>query len=113
MSNTAPSPAEAVNQRLSMQMRLIDLKQWESLVSRIAEPATAEVIVEFLDSDPTLKNRHAGIYMRARETVLRHRARQAKAEQRKELLHRCLAWITRSSHKPRAKPLVWPELLPL
>ena len=37
----------------------------------------------------------------------------AKAEQRKELLHRCLAWITRSVYKPRAKPLVWPKLSPI
>jgi hypothetical protein len=97
-----------------MQMRLIDLKQWESLVSRIAEPATAEVIVEFLDTDPTLKGRHAGIYMRARETVLRTRARRAKADKRREWLRRCLDWISRSSRRARGKPrLVWPELLPL
>jgi hypothetical protein len=109
-------------------MRSMDVDQWKYLVSRISNPTTAKIIVEYLDSDPTAKLQFAGIYVRARETVQRSRIRYAKAKQWGERLARLMSWISSSATKlrqrqsvavdlntlrketPNQQPLIWPVL---
>lgn len=116
------------NNQLSTVMRSMDVDQWKYLVSRISNPTTAKIIVEYLDSNPTAKLQFAGIYVRARETVQRSRIRYAKAKQWGERLARLMSWISSSATKlrqrqsvavdqntlrketPNQQPLIWPVL---
>ena len=121
------TPSDAI-QSLSTQMLSMDVAQWKVLVARINEATTARIIVEYLDSNSVQKNRYAGIYLRARDTVQRSRVRYAKAYKWGQLSARFFAWLSRVSQKAtvaspiRAKnsvrketpvqpPLVWPELI--
>lgn len=70
MIKTSQNTKSAVDMnQLSTVMRSMDVDQWKYLVSRISNPTTAKIIVEYLDSDPNAKLQFAGIYVRARETV--------------------------------------------
>ena len=120
------TPSDAI-QSLSTQMLSMDVAQWKVLVARINEATTARIIVEYLDSNSVQKNRYAGIYLRARDTVQRSRVRYAKAYTWGQRPARFGAWISRISQKAtvsspiRAQdsirketpvpPLVWPELI--
>jgi hypothetical protein len=118
------APADAVHQQLNAKMRSMEVDQWKYLVSRINEPTTAKIIVEYLDNDPAMKGRYAGIYLRARDTVQRSRVRYAKAFKWGQLFARLLARSSSDKQatvsQPRAQdgvrkdppapPLVWPEL---
>ena len=125
-SASQSTPSDAI-QLLSTQMLSMDVAQWTILVARINEPTTARIIVEYLDGNSVQKNRYAGIYLRARDTVQRSRVRYAKAYRWGQLSARFVAWISRFSQKAtvaspiRAQdsirketpvpPLVWPELI--
>ena len=125
-SASQSTPSDAI-QLLSTQMLSMDVAQWTILVARINEPTTARIIVEYLDGNSVQKNRYAGIYLRARDTVQRSRVRYAKAYTWGQRFARFVAWISRFSQKAtvaspiRAEnsvrketlvpPLVWPELI--
>ena len=125
-SASQSTPSDAI-QLLSTQMLSMDVAQWTILVARINEPTTARIIVEYLDGNSVQKNRYAGIYLRARDTVQRSRVRYAKAYTWGQRSARFVAWISRFSQKAtvaspiRAEnsvrketpvpPLVWPELI--
>lgn len=121
------TPSDAI-QSLSTQMLSMDVAQWKVLVARINEPTTARIIVEYLDSNSGQKNRYAGIYLRARDTVQRSRVRYAKAYKWGQSSARFFARIARFGQKatvaspiraensvrkemPVQTPLVWPELI--
>ena len=125
-SASQSTPSDAI-QLLSTQMLSMDVAQWTILVARINEATTARIIVEYLDGNSVQKNRYAGIYLRARDTVQRSRVRYAKAYRWGQLSARFFAWISRFRQKAtvaspiRAEnsvrketpvpPLVWPELI--
>ena len=123
--NQQSASSDAIHQRLNAEMHSMEFEQWKYLVSRISAPTTARIIVEYLDSDAAQKARHAGIYLRARDTVQRSRVRYAKACQWSQLSVRFFAWVFRLGRKAPASPLpapdsvrkdvpvpplVWPEL---
>ncbi len=74
------SQAQPVNSPVSFhaQLQLADFAHWKDLHKRIDDFTTAKLIAEFLDQYPSLKVRHMGVYLRARETVQRYRIRCAK-----------------------------------
>ena len=125
-SASQSTPSDAI-QLLSTQMLSMDVAQWTILVARINEPTTARIIVEYLDGNSVQKNRYAGIYLRARDTVQRSRVRYAKAYTWGQRSARFVAWISRFSQKATVaspiraqdsirketlvQPLVWPELI--
>ena len=125
-SASQSTPSDAI-QLLSTQMLSMDVAQWTILVARINEATTARIIVEYLDGNSVQKNRYAGIYLRARDTVQRSRVRYAKAYTWGQRSARFVAWISRFSQKATVaspiraqdsirketlvQPLVWPELI--
>ena len=131
MTQSAQQPARSATDKLSQQLnanlRSMELGQWKYLVSRIDEPTTARIIVEYLDSEPAQKARFAGIYIRARDTVQRARLRYARALKWGQLAGRLTRWVVRSTRRraagrsanstagarsqPQADAEVWPELL--
>lgn len=56
-----------------------DVSEWKSVVSRLKDPVTARLVVKFLDDHPQLREKRAGVYLAASETVQRDRIRYAKA----------------------------------
>ncbi|MBW8830746.1 MAG: hypothetical protein JF606_15215 [Burkholderiales bacterium] len=56
-----------------------DLTQWQGVVSRVKDPVTARLVVQYLDAFPQLKENRAGVYLAACETVQRDRIRFAKS----------------------------------
>lgn len=123
---SAQSSSDKISQ-LNAHLRSMELGQWKYLVSRIDEPTTARIIVEYLDGEPAQKARFAGIYIRARDTVQRSRVRYARALKWGQMLGRLTAWAIRSTRRrtdsrsaggtggartePPTDALVWPELL--
>lgn len=122
-SQTKPSMPDM--QQLNVSMRSLDVEQWKYVVSRISNPTTAKIIVDYLDSDPAARLQFAGVYVRARETVQQSRIRYAKAKQWGERFGRLMAWVskttrrlpTNTSVEPSVKgqeenrqPLIWPAL---
>jgi hypothetical protein len=112
MNKPAPSAVAQTVQNLDVQMRSMEVEQWKYMVSRINDPTTAKVIVEYLQYESELKERYAGIYLRARGTVERFRVHQAKALKRAQLFARLGGWISRLGKQPKPEPLVWPKLNP-
>jgi hypothetical protein len=118
--------AQSDMNRLDAAMRSMEVHQWQYLVSRITNPTTARIIVDFLDSDPKAKLQHAGIYVRACETVQRSRIRYAKAKKWGGRFARLMSWISKGIGKlrqhhsanvemsarntPDQQPLTWPVL---
>ncbi|MBK8772933.1 MAG: hypothetical protein IPM06_21220 [Rhizobiales bacterium] len=76
-TQSAQPSADKISQ-LNVNLRSMELGQWKYLISKIDEPTTARIIVEYLDSEPAQKARFAGIYIRARDTVQRSRVRYAR-----------------------------------
>jgi len=76
MSKISPPPSQT-NSVFEDLMRT-DLAQWKSVVSRVQDPVTARLVVQFLDAHPQLKEKRAGVYLAAAETVQRDRIRFAK-----------------------------------
>lgn len=121
MIKTSRKSVPTIDQ-LTAQMRSIDVDQWQYLAARITDPTTARIIVEYLDSDPAARLRHAGIYVRARETVQQSRVRYAKAFKWGQRFARLLTWLGKLSDRVEEKPagkhrqveskpaLVWPTL---
>ena len=63
----------------SQQVQQTDLAHWTDLQTRIGDVTTAKLIVQFLNAQhPNFQSAHMGVYLRARETVKRHRVRRAK-----------------------------------
>jgi hypothetical protein len=56
-----------------------DVSQWKGVVGRLKDPVTARLVVKFLDDHPQLREKRAGVYLAASETVQRDRIRYAKA----------------------------------
>lgn len=56
-----------------------DVSQWKGVVGRLQDPVTAHLVVKFLDDHPQLREKRAGVYLAASETVQRDRIRYAKA----------------------------------
>lgn len=126
MTQSAQPSADKISQ-LNVNLRSMELGQWKYLISKIDEPTTARIIVEYLDSEPAQKARFAGIYIRARDTVQRSRVRYARALKWGQMAGRLTAWIIRSARRRSdgrtagstggarsetpADALVWPELL--
>lgn len=59
-----------------------DVRQWQSVVSRVQDPITARLIVQLLDTMPELRSKRVGIYLAASETVKRDQVRFAKSFRR-------------------------------
>lgn len=57
----------------------MDVSEWKSVISRLKDPVTARLVVKFLDDHPQLREKRAGVYLAASETVQRDRIRYAKA----------------------------------
>lgn len=93
--------AQGVMDQLDAAMRSMDVTQWQCLVSRITNPTTARIIVDFLDSDPKAKLQYAGIYVRACETVQLSRIRYAKAKRWGERFARLMSWLSAGTSKAR------------
>ena len=124
---SARSPADKLSQQLNANLRSMELGQWKYLVSKIDEPTTARLIVEYLDNEPAQKARFAGIYIRARDTVQRARVRYARALKWGQMAGRLTRWVIRSTRgraagrsvvntggarsEPQADAQLWPELL--
>jgi len=114
-------------QLLSTQMLSMDVAQWKVwLPHQRTNDGPNHCRVP--DSNSVQKNRYAGIYLRARDTVQRSRVRYAKATSGVSCPARFFAWISRFSQKaavaspiraqdnvrkeaPVQPPLVWPELI--
>ena len=56
-----------------------DLEHWQEIGKRIEDPATAELVVNFMDQHPALKARLGGLYVRAQETLRQKRLALARA----------------------------------
>lgn len=126
MFKTTQAKIDAKQQALGAAMRTMEVDQWKYLVARIDDPATARLVVEFLDNDPALKGRYAGIYIRARDTVQRARVRYAIALKWGQRIARLWVWMrqvsktatpsARAAKGPAQRPLrkesalAWPEL---
>lgn len=126
MTQSAQPSADKISQ-LNAHLRSMELGQWKYLISKIDEPTTARIIVDYLDSEPAQKTRFAGIYIRARDTVQRSRVRYARALKWGQMAGRLTAWIIRSTRRrsarhfagstggarvePPADAQLWPELL--
>lgn len=122
---TFTAKSEDTQAQLNASMRTMEVAQWKYLVKRIHKPTTARIIVEYLDENLALKARFAGVYIRARDTVQRSRARYAKAMQYGRWFARVLSWLARkpadntavsrsasSGCRPaNTQHLVWPELI--
>lgn len=91
--------AQGVMDQLDAAMRSMDVTQWQCLVSRITNPTTARIIVDFLDSDPKAKLQYAGIYVRACETVQLSRIRYAKAKRWGERFAHLMSWLSAGTSK--------------
>jgi len=73
-SQPNPRPASVFEE-----LNRTDLTQWQGVVSRVKDPVTARLVVQFLDAYPQLKENRAGVYLAACETVQRDRIRFAKS----------------------------------
>lgn len=117
-----------IDPRMNAEVRSLDLDQWKYLVSHIGEPATAQIIVEYLDNDPAARAHVGAIYMRARDTIQRSRPDGARGRRLGEMLGRSVGRIFPSAKRAQSRPvadgrpgacddqpcerLVWPELRP-
>ena len=53
---------------------------WVGLCHRVADPAVAQVVIDYLASDPELRRQHLGLYLRATESVRKRKEIQERAE---------------------------------
>lgn len=61
-----------------------DCAHWKALIARIEEPAVAQLLVEYLDSQPELQLKRSGVYLSAHLTLEREAQRLRGEEQRAE-----------------------------
>ncbi len=55
-----------------------DFDHWLEIGKRVDDPATAEIIVDFMDRHPTVKARLGGLYVRAQDTLRQRRVALGK-----------------------------------
>ena len=82
MTQTSSSQHQSSNPYA--ELAAADCAQWKALLARVEEPAVAQLLVEFLDSQPELRAKRAGAYLSAHLTLDREARRQQVEEQRAE-----------------------------
>ena len=55
-------------------------KAWIAFYRRVGDPSVAAELLQHLDSDADMKRAHPALYLRCKETLRSHKARQARAK---------------------------------
>lgn len=63
---------------------------WLAFYRRCRNPSIAQTLIEQLDQDAELKGRHAALYLRCVQTMVRHEERQDRAQHNGGLIRRLL-----------------------
>lgn len=79
-----------------------DCHHWKAMIARVNEPAVAQLLVEFLDSEPELRAKRSGVYLAAHATLDREdqvrKAVQAR-EEKAAAYGRIVATVVRGAVK--------------
>ena len=59
---------------------LAEEQAWIGFYKRVGDAAVAAELIQYLEADPELKRAHAALYLRAKESVSRHKEREARAK---------------------------------
>ena len=81
-------------------------KAWIAFYRRVADPAIAAEVIQYLDADAELKRTHPALYLRCKETLRRNKARLARTKRIRTFMRRMLGALRRdpeSSMRPRPR----------
>jgi len=81
-------------------------KAWVAFYRRLADPAIAAEVIQYLDSDAELKRTHPALYLRCKETLRKNKVRLARTKRIRAFMRRILRALRRdpeSSMQPRLR----------
>lgn len=81
-------------------------KAWVAFYRRLADPAIAAEVIQYLDADAELKRTHPALYLRCKETLRKSKARLARTKRMRAFMRRLLGVLRRdpeSSMRPRLR----------
>lgn len=81
-------------------------KAWVAFYRRLADPAIAAEVIQYLDADAELKRAHPALYLRCKETLRKNKARLVRAKRIRTFMRRLLGALRRgpeSSMQPRLR----------
>lgn len=81
-------------------------KAWVAFYRRLADPAIAAEVIQYLDADAELKRTHPALYLRCKETLRKSKARLARTKRIRTFMRRILRALRRdpeSSMRPRLR----------
>ena len=81
-------------------------KAWVAFYRRLADPAIAAEVIQYLDADAELKRTHPALYLRCKETLCRNKAHLARTKRIRTFMRRILGALRsapESSMRPRSR----------
>jgi hypothetical protein len=77
---------------------------WVGLYRRVANPASAAEVVQYLDADADLKRTHPALYLRCKESLRKKKERQARTRRIRSFMRRILGGLLRDpEHRTRGQ----------